>query len=172
MSQENNRKRRGPEIIIREMEIDDISSVYHLGEELFTSEKLPILYRTWDPNEVTDYFGSDREYCLVAEKRGEILGFIIATTIMKEGTAWNRYGYVSWIGVDKEYQRTNLGQRLYRRLEDRMMEEGVRMIMCDTEANNYGAIGFFKAIGFTERRKHIWLAKTLKRQKKNTPPKS
>ena len=171
MSDESNRKKRGPEIIIREMEIDDISAVYHLGEELFTSDKLPILYRTWDPNEVTDYFGSDREYCLVAEKQGEILGFIIATTIMKEGTAWNKYGYLSWIGVNKAYQRTNLGQRLYRMLEERMVEEGVRMIMCDTEANNTGAISFFKTIGCTERRKHIWLAKTLKRQQKNAPRK-
>ncbi|UCC16869.1 MAG: GNAT family N-acetyltransferase [Dehalococcoidales bacterium] len=166
MSQESIRKKRNPEIIIRQMDIDDISSVYHLGEELFTSDKLPILYRTWDPNEVTGYFGSDPEYCLVAEKKGEILGFIIATTIMKEGTAWNKYGYLSWIGVVKAYQRTNLGQRLYNRIEDRMMEDGVRMIMCDTEANNSGAISFFRAIGFTERRKHIWMAKTLKRQKK------
>lgn len=172
MSQESSRKKRSSEIIIRQMDIDDISSVYHLGEELFTSDKLPILYRTWDPNEVTDYFGSDPEYCLVAEKAGEILGFIIATTIMKEGTAWNKYGYISWIGVEKAYQRTNLGQRLYNRLEDRMIVEGVRMIMCDTEANNIGAISFFRAIGFTERRKHIWMAKTLKRKKQNSLSKS
>ena len=162
MSQENERKRK-PEVIIRQMEIDDISSVYHLGEELFTSEELPILYRTWDPYEVTDHFTSDPDYCLVAEADGRIVGFILATTVEKEGTAWKKYGYLSWIGVDEAFQRTNLGLRLYRRLEERMQEDGARMIIADTEANNQGAIGFFKALGFTQRRRHVWLAKTLKR---------
>ncbi|UCC59964.1 MAG: hypothetical protein JSV02_09560 [Dehalococcoidia bacterium] len=51
-----NVKRKRPEVIIRNMEIEDLASVYRLGEKLFTSEETPILYRTWDPYEVTDYF--------------------------------------------------------------------------------------------------------------------
>ena len=162
MDQQIERK-KNPEVTIRQMEIDDISAAYHLGEDLFTSEKLPILYRTWDPYEVTDHFSSDPDYCFVAEADGKIVGFVLATTIQKEGTAWNTYGYLSWIGVDKDFQRTNLGLRLYRRLEDKMKEDGARMIICDTEANNKGAISFFKTLGFTKRRQHVWLAKTLKR---------
>ncbi len=50
MSSENAAKgKKQTAIAIREMEIDDIASVYHLGEKLFTSEELPILYRNWDP---------------------------------------------------------------------------------------------------------------------------
>ena len=120
-----NRRRKA---IIREMEIDDISSVYHLGERLFSSEEFPILYRTWDPYEVTDAFTSDPNYCFVAEleDEGEIIGFALATTIEKEGTAWKKYGYVSWIGIDEQFQRSNLGQRLYRRLEERFRKDGVK----------------------------------------------
>ncbi len=59
-----NECRKKPEVIIKQMEIDDVSTVYHLGEELFTSDELPILYRTWDAYEVTDYFSSDPDYCL------------------------------------------------------------------------------------------------------------
>ena len=44
-----------------------------------------------------------------------------------------------------------------------MQEDGARMIIADTEANNQGAISFFKALGFSQRRQHVWLAKTLKR---------
>ncbi len=104
-------KKNKIETNIRQMEIDDISAVYHLGEQLFTSEGFPILYRTWDQYEVTDYFTSDPDYCLIAETepKGEIVGFIIGTTIEKEGTAWKKYGYISWIGVDPSFQRTNLG---------------------------------------------------------------
>jgi hypothetical protein len=43
---QNNEKKR-PEVTIRQMEIDDISPVYHLGEQLFTSDKYTILYRIW-----------------------------------------------------------------------------------------------------------------------------
>src|SRR4030043_244296 len=151
MPSESTRKKR-VETSIRQMEIDDISAVYHMGEELFTSEEFPILYRTWDQYEVTDYFTSDPEYCMVAETEpdGKIVGFIIGTTIEKEGTAWKKYGYISWIGVDDDYQRTSLGQRLYRKLEERMKKHGVRMIIADTDAENEPAIAFFKAIGFSD----------------------
>ncbi len=155
--------RKKSEVNIRQMEIDDIGSVYHLGEKLFTSEEFPILYRTWDAYEVTDHFTSDPDFCLVAETQGRVVGFKQATTIEKEGSAWRKYGYLSWIGVDDTYQRTNLGLRLYRRLEERFKEDGVRMVIVDTEANNEGAIAFFKAIGFSPSRQHLWLTKTLRR---------
>lgn len=155
-----------PVITIREMEIDDIASVYHLGEKLFTSEELPILYRTWDPYEVTDYFSADSDFCLVAEAGGQIVGFILGSTIEKEGTAWKKYGYVGWMGVDEAFQRSALGSRLYRGLEQRLKEEKVRMVIADTQGDNKNAIAFFKAIGFSVRSEHLWLAKTLRRPAK------
>ena len=162
-SEKANRKK--VETNIRQMEIDDISSVYHLGEQLFTSEEFPILYRTWDPYEVTDYFTSDPDYCLVAETEpdGKIVGFILGTTIEKEGTACKKYGYLSWIGVDEAFQRTNLGIRLYRKLEQRLRRNGVRMIIADTDADNEAAIAFFEAMGFSLSSQHVWLAKTIRR---------
>jgi ribosomal protein S18 acetylase RimI-like enzyme len=162
LPEDTNRKKRS-EIDIRQMDIDDLSSVYHLGEELFTSDEFPILYRTWDAYEVTDYFTSDPDYCLVAESEGKVVGFILATTVEKEGTAWKRYGYLSWIGVDETFQRTNLGIRLYRNLERRFKKDGVRMIIADTDAENEPAISFFKAIGFSDSSQHVWLVKTIRR---------
>lgn len=165
LSEDINNKRK-LEVTIRQMDIDDISAVYHLGEQLFTSEEFPILYRTWDQYEVTEYFTSDPDYCLVADAEGQIVGFIIGTTVEKGGTAWKKYGYLSWIGVDESFQRTNLGYRLYRRLEERLRKDGVRMVIADTDADNEVAIAFFKSIGFTVTSRHVWLAKTLRRTKK------
>ena len=162
-TERTNKKRHKAEVTIRQMEIDDVSDVYHLGEKLFTSEELPILYRTWDPYEVTDYFSSDPDYCLVAEVDGKVVGFILANTFEKEATAWKRYGYLSWIGIDEAFQRTGLGLRLYRKLEERFRNEGVRMIIADTETENDEAIAFFKTLGFSLARRHVWLAKTLRR---------
>ena len=163
MPLEGSRRNKKTEINVRQMEIDDIGSVYHLGEELFTSEEFPVLYRTWDAYEVTDHFTSDPDFCLVAEAQGRIVGFILATTIEKEGTAWKKYGYLSWIGVDEAFQKASLGRRLYRRLEERFKENGVRMVIADTEADNEGAFAFFKAMGFSLSRQHLWLTKTLRR---------
>ena len=165
MASENGGKRRF-EAEIRPMEIDDVAAVYHLGEELFTSEQFPILYRTWDQYEVTDYFTTESEFCLVAEVDNKIVGFVLANTVKKSGTAWKMYGYLSWIGVALGYQRTNLGQRLYKRLEDIFEEEGVRMIIADTEAENFKAIKFLRAMGFSARADHTWLAKTIQRKRK------
>jgi ribosomal protein S18 acetylase RimI-like enzyme len=155
------------EISIRQMDIDDVAAVFHLGERLFTSEEFPILYRTWDAYEVADYFTSDPDYCLVAEAGEKVVGFILGTTIEKEGTAWKKYGYVSWIGVDEAFQGANLARRLYARLEDRLEDEGVRMIIADTEGENEKAIGFFNRMGFSARSQHVWLAKTLQRPGKS-----
>src|SRR4030043_131500 len=168
MPSEKPRRKKRVKTNIRQMEIDDISAVYHLGEQLFTSEEYPILYRTWDQFEVTDYFTSDPDYCLVAETEpgGKIVGFAIGTTIEKEGTAWKKYGYLSWIGVDEAFQRTNLGVRLYRKLEQRLRRNGVRMIIADTAAENEPAIAFFKSIGFYDSSQHVWLVKTIRRPDK------
>jgi ribosomal protein S18 acetylase RimI-like enzyme len=159
--------KRKPDVEIRQMEIDDISAVYHLGEQLFTSEEFPILYRNWDPYEVTDYFTSDSEYCFVAECAGTIVGFVLGNTIEKEGTAWKKYGYLSWIGVTPGFQQLNLGQRLYSRLEDLFEEEGVRMVIADTESDNEKAIAFMETVGFAVRTETVWLTKTLKRKKES-----
>ena len=156
--------RRRIEVTVRQMEIDDLSVVYRLGESLFTSEEYPILYRTWDPYEVTGLFTSDPEFCLVAEVEDRVVGFVLATTVVKEGTAWKRYGYLEWIGVAEGFQHVHLGLRLYRRLEERFREEGVRMIIADTVVENEKAIGFFNRLGFTATGKHVWLAKTLRRE--------
>jgi ribosomal protein S18 acetylase RimI-like enzyme len=145
------------------MEIDDLSSVYRLGEGIFTSAEFPILYRTWDPYEVTQFFTSDPEYCLVAESEpgGKIVGFILGTTIEKEGTAWKRYGYMTWIGVHDTFRRRRLGDRLYRELEKRQRKSGVRMMIADTDGDNEEAIAFMEAVGFTPSAQHLWLTKTL-----------
>ena len=73
---------------IREMLIDDIPVVFHMGEELFKAQEVPNMYRTWDPYEVVGLFNSDTEFCLVAEIDDTIIGFALGTTIEKSHSAW------------------------------------------------------------------------------------
>jgi ribosomal protein S18 acetylase RimI-like enzyme len=68
--------------------------------------------------------------------------------------------------VDEAFHRANLGIRLYRRLEQRLRKDGVRMMIADTDAENEPAIAFFKAIGFSDSSQHVWLVKTIRRPNK------
>jgi hypothetical protein len=67
--QAEEKKRRAP-VAIREMQIDDISPVFHLGERLFTSRDVPNLYHSWDEHEVLGSYYDDPEFCFVAEHEG------------------------------------------------------------------------------------------------------
>ncbi|BAC09752.1 tll2200 [Thermosynechococcus vestitus BP-1] len=66
-------------IFIREMGIDDLAPVFHFGEELFTSDLYPSLYRIWDEWAVIGFYNTEPEYCLVAEADSQVVGFILGT---------------------------------------------------------------------------------------------
>jgi len=142
----------------REMGIDDLAPVFHLGERLFTSDRYPSLYRIWDEWEVTRLFNTEPEYCLVAESDGKLAGFILGTVIVK--ASWT-YGYITWLGVDPAFQRQGVADTLVDRLIERTITEGARMILVDTDPTNTPAINFFKRKGFGSERKHVFLSLNL-----------
>lgn len=156
---------------IREMSIDDLSEVFHLGEQLFTAEYSPSMYRTWDEYEITTLFNSDNELCLVAELEDEIIGFALGTTVEKQHSAW-KYGYLVWLGIKIGIQKCGAGEKLFRELKRRMIEQGVRMMLIDTDADNYAGISFFKKQGFGNVQQHVYMSLNLSKkskQKKEKP---
>lgn len=146
---------------IRQMEIDDLADVYHLGESLFEAGELPTMYRTWDPFEVTTLYNSDTEFCLVAEdEEGAVTGFALGTTITKEHSAW-KYGYLIWLGVETSYQSSGVADKLFNRFKDLMLKEGVRMLIVDTPAENKRGLRFFEKMGFGPPKPHVYLSLNL-----------
>lgn len=146
------------DIEIREMNIDDIAPVFHLGERLFTSDLYPFLYRTWDEWEVIGQYNTDPEYCLVAEAGDEVAGFILGTIINK--ASWI-YGYIIWLGIDPKFQRQGIADKLVDNIVERMIEEGARFMLVDTDPANEPAIKFFTRKGFGNTRKHVYLSMNL-----------
>jgi len=150
---------------IRDMTIDDFSEVFHIGEELFTAEYSISLYRTWDEYEITTLFNSDNELCLVAEAGDKILGFVLGTTVKKHNSPW-KYGYLVWLGVRKDIQQGGVGSGLFKEITYRMKEQGVRMMIIDTSADNQPAISFFQKQGFDNVQEHIYMSLNLTRKGK------
>ncbi len=150
---------------IREMTIDDFSEVFHIGEEVFTAEYSQSLYRTWDEYEITTLFNSDTELCLVAEAGDRIQGFALGTTVNKHNSSW-KYGYLVWLGVRRDTQKGQVGSRLFKEIKRRMKEQGVRMIIIDTSADNEPAIRFFQKQGFGDIQEHVYMNLNLTRKTK------
>ncbi len=145
-------------VFIREMGVDDIAPVYHLGESLFTSDLYPYLYRIWDEWEVIGLYNTDAEFCLVAEADGQLAGFVLGTIISK--ASWV-YGYIIWLGVSPAFQRRRIADKLVDKLVERMVEEGARIMYVDTDPANLPAMKFFNRKGFGNARKHVFLSMNL-----------
>lgn len=150
---------------IREMTVDDFPEVFHIGEEVFTAEYSQSLYRTWDEYEITTLFNSDTELCLVAEAKGRILGFALGTTVKKHNSPW-KYGYLVWLGVRRDTQKGQVGSRLFKEIKRRMKEQGVRMIIIDTSADNEPAVRFFQKQGFGDIQEHVYMTLNMARRAK------
>jgi len=148
--------RRKPDIDIRDMGVDDIPAVFHLGEQVFTADKTPTLYRTWDEFEVVSMFNADTDYCFVAELEGQIIGFALGNIVEKKRSAW-KYGYIVWLVVSPAFQRMGVASRLFNKLTDKMVEDGVRMFLVDTEADNHPAIEFFGSKRFGNTQQHMYM---------------
>lgn len=155
---------------IREMTIDDFSEVFHIGEEIFTAESFQSLYRTWDEYEITTLFNSDTELCLVAEAGEKILGFALGTTVTKHNSPW-KYGYLVWVGVRKDIQQGGVGSGLFKEIKHRMKEQGVRMMIIDTSADNSPAVRFFEKQGFGDIQEHVYMSLNLSRKNRKKPVK-
>lgn len=150
------------EYSLREIEFEDLHTVFKIGEKLFTAKEWPNLYRTWDEYEILERFMNEKEFCLVAEcKQGEIIGFAIGSLLEKRKSAW-KYGYLIWLGVLPEFSGRHVGRKLLKKMTTLFQKEGARIMIVDTEVNNEKAIGFFKKHQFKSEHKHIYLSKKLK----------
>ena len=149
----------------RNMTIDDFPEVFHIGEEVFTADYSQSLYRTWDEYEITTLFNSDSDLCLVAEAGDSILGFALGTTVNKHKSSW-KYGYLVWLGVRSGIQQGGIGSGLFKEIKRRMKEQGVRMIIIDTSADNLPAVRFFEKQGFADTQQHVYMSLNLTRKGK------
>jgi ribosomal protein S18 acetylase RimI-like enzyme len=147
------------------MEIDDLAEVYKLGDMSFKPDLWPMLYRSWDEYEVTTLFNTDGDYCLVAENDDEngdrIVGFILGTVISKTGSAWS-YGYIIWVCAHPGWMREGVASKLVDKLVEIMVEQdGIRIMMADTDPDNARAVKFFERKGFDDQKAHLYMSTNL-----------
>ena len=142
------------------MALDDLPVVFALGQQLFTAEDLPTLYRSWDDSELVQLFESSGDLCLVAEVQGRVVGFALGRLMEKPRCAW-RYGWLEWLGVDHGFQRKGVAKRLLDALTHLFIEKDARIMLVDTGEANGDALAFFRGNGFGQELKHVYLSQNL-----------
>jgi ribosomal protein S18 acetylase RimI-like enzyme len=147
-------------VTVREMELEDLPAVYALGEAVFTADKWPSLYRTWDEYEPVGLFNSDGEFCFVADADGKVAGFALGALIDKRRSAWS-YGYLTWLAVDPTMKRSGIATLLMEEITVAFIRAGARMMIVDTDAENDVAISFFRRHDFRNEDRHVYLSKNL-----------
>ncbi|MBK8974020.1 MAG: GNAT family N-acetyltransferase [Hahellaceae bacterium] len=145
---------------VRLLELEDLPAVYALGESVFTADKWPSLYRTWDEYEPVGLFHASGEFCFVADYEDKIAGFALGSMIEKRNSAWN-YGYLTWLAVDPVYKRLGIATLLLDEITHAFISNGARMMIVDTDAENDPAIRFFRRNDFLNEDAHIYLTKNL-----------
>ncbi|MGQ9641491.1 MAG: GNAT family N-acetyltransferase [Candidatus Bathycorpusculaceae bacterium] len=155
-------KKRKSYFEVRQMTLEDLPEVWHLGEKIFTPSSLQFTYRTWNIDELLSLFSGDPELCLVAEdaESKKIVGFVIGAILKRPYSPWT-YGYFVWAGVRKMKRKLGVGKRLYRELEKRFKDKGARIAIVDVESNNPIGIRFIRKLGFKEAQTYIWFSKNL-----------
>jgi ribosomal protein S18 acetylase RimI-like enzyme len=142
------------------MELEDLPAVYALGESVFTADKWPSLYRTWDEYEPVGLFHSDGEFCFVADSDDKLAGFALGSLIVKRKSAWS-YGYLTWLAVEPRLKRSRVATQLLDAITEAFIRAGARMMIVDTDANNEVALQFFRRHDFHSEDRHVYLSKNL-----------
>lgn len=87
---------------------------------------------------------------LVAQKDGEILGFVSGEVKQQKEYKPKRYGFISSLFVEKEYRRKGIGTRLVKELVKFFKTKDVEEITMRYVVGNEGGEKFWKKLGFEE----------------------
>ncbi len=135
--------------MVRSLRGDDREAVQKILEEneMFTQEEIACALEQVDIY-INQPEQQDYQLMVVENKYGEVAGFIsYGPTPLTEGT-YDLY----WIAVSPRDQRKGFGRILIRWLEDKVREEGGRLILIETSSQpKYEATrNFYQKMGYGE----------------------
>jgi len=80
---------------------------------------------------------------LIAEKKGEVIGYICCWFIADEGQILN-------LAVHPDLRQSGLGKLLVQQILMEASKKGVNFLSLEVRKNNFTAIGLYKGLGFYE----------------------
>ena len=148
------RARKMPDITVRNMTVRDIDEVLRIDERI-TGKPHAAYYES----KVASYISRGPDYCLVAEQRNRIVGFVLGDVRGWEFAA-ELSGWLEVIGVDPEYHGQGVSRTMMDELCTRLKRAGVTIVNTMVNWNDGNLIDYFSANGFA-RGEYVNLVKNL-----------
>ena len=152
------RAKRMPDINIRNMTVRDIDEVLRIDEKI-TGKPHAAYYES----KAASYISRGPDYCLVAEHRDRLVGFVLGDVRGWE-FASALSGWLEIIGVDPDYHDQGVSRALMNELFARFKRAGVKLVNTMINWNDGDLIDYFSANGFA-RGEYVNLVKNLADEK-------
>lgn len=120
-------------MILREMMVDDLDAVMDIEQELFSCP--------WTKEGFFTYLTKDHAMFLVAEEKGEILGYCGLLMVLDEGDVTN-------VAVRKDRQREGIGGFLVGSMLRLASELGILHVHLEVRCGNDTAVRLYERLGF------------------------
>ncbi|WP_263253294.1 GNAT family N-acetyltransferase [Saccharopolyspora rosea] len=127
------------------MRMAHLEGVLGLGFQLFDVSKMP--YTSWSLSSVAGHLDAQPGACWVAERNGEVLGFVLGSMSFDEREDW---GYLEWIGLAPSVQGRGVASRLVEACCQALFEAGAARIITDVEQGNEASARMMRRNGFGE----------------------
>ncbi len=125
------------DVTLRHAEASDYQPVIEVINEWFggrqMSGMLPRLF-----------FIHFRETSFVAEKGGELIGFLVGFL----SQTFKGEAYIHFVGVRPDFRRAGVGRMLYKRFFEVARENGCHLVRCITSPANKTSVAFHLRMGF------------------------
>lgn len=120
-------------MLVRPMSPDDVKEVAKIEKEGFS--------QPWSEKGFLDALKLEDNIILVAEEKGEILGYECTYVSFDEGEITN-------IAVRSTEKRKGTGSNLIKQLQQCAIEKGVKTIVLEVRVSNTPAIRLYEKMGF------------------------
>lgn len=128
-------KEKNAPLIVRAMRAEDAAAVAEMEHQIFPD--------AWSERSVLSSAANPQTICLVAEKGGRQIGYLIAYRAADEAD-------IARIATVKEQRKKGVGAALLARLADSCQEHAINRILLDVRKGNVAARAFYTKLGFAE----------------------
>lgn len=122
-------------VIVREMKVEDAAAAAEMEYQIFTDP--------WSEKGILETVENPRTICLVAEKAGKLIGYLLAYTAVDEAE-------IARIATLQEMRRQGVGTRMINRLEEICSRQQIHKILLDVRESNTEARVFYEKHAFRE----------------------
>ncbi len=142
-SSASNRSPEAKGIRLRKLTAGDIPQVIAIHSAL-TKKRA---YRRWVQKMVKDHLRKQEGVGFVAEKKGQVVGFIIGE-MKGEGSGLEKSGWLEVVMVHPRHMGTGVGYAMARKLFDYFKRRGIRDVYTSVKWDAVDMLSFFKSLGF------------------------